>query len=125
MKMQKRKFRIGELAKQLAVERFVIRFWEKEFNLRSDRSIGGQRFYSENDLAVFQSIKDLLYLQGFTISGAKQQLKELKNKKNTIIASQKTVMPDNEIQELKKEKENLEQRVLILQQQLIKLRQLL
>lgn len=127
MKMEKRKFRIGELAKQLAVERFVIRFWEKEFNLKSDRSTGGQRFYSENDLSLFESIKSLLYLQGFTISGAKQQLKELKQKKNTVIGSQKTTMHDNdhEIRELKKEKESLEQRVLILQKQLIKLRELL
>ena len=122
--MKKRKFRIGELAKQLDVERFVVRFWEKEFHLKTDRSDGGQRFYSEDDLITFITIKTLLYEQGFTITGAKQQLKESRNRK-TIIGSQKTTIDTQEIQELKKEKESLEQRVLILQKQLIKLRELL
>jgi DNA-binding transcriptional MerR regulator len=72
--MQKRKFRIGEFAKTLNVERFVIRFWEKEFNLKTDRSHGGQRFYSEDDLATFTEIKELLYKKGFTIAGAKKQM---------------------------------------------------
>ena len=74
MKMKKKKFRIGELAEKLSVERFVIRFWEKEFNLSSSRSTGGQRFYDVDDVAIFQQIKILLYKQGFTISGAKKQL---------------------------------------------------
>ncbi len=74
MKMEKKKFRIGELAEKVSVERFVIRFWEKEFGLTSSRSDGGQRFYTEHDLSVFMSIKKLLYEQGFTISGAKKQL---------------------------------------------------
>lgn len=74
MRMQKRKFRIGEFAKTLNVERFVIRFWEKEFNLKTGRSHGGQRFYSEDDLATFIEIKELLYKKGFTIAGAKKQI---------------------------------------------------
>ena len=90
MKMQKRQFRIGQLAENLQVERFVIRFWEKEFKLVSDRSNGGQRFYDEQDLALFKAIKELLYERGFTISGAKKQLKNFKN--TPIIASQKTTM---------------------------------
>ena len=57
MKMEKRKFRIGELAKLLEVERFVIRFWEKEFSIKSHRSEGGQRFYDEKDYEKFQQIK--------------------------------------------------------------------
>lgn len=74
MKMSKKKFRIGELADKLGVERFVIRFWEKEFDVRSQRSEGGQRFYDNDDYALFANIKQLLYEQGFTISGAKKQL---------------------------------------------------
>lgn len=74
MKMQKRKFRIGELADQLTVERFVIRFWEKEFDIKTTRSEGGQRFYSEEDFEKFKLIKELLYNQGFTITGAKKQI---------------------------------------------------
>lgn len=74
MRMQKKQFRIGELAKQLAVEKFVIRFWEKEFDLAATRSTGGQRFYTEEDLDQFMNIKTLLYEQGFTIAGAKKKL---------------------------------------------------
>jgi DNA-binding transcriptional MerR regulator len=74
MSMSQRQFRIGDLAKELKVKNFVIRFWEKEFGLKSDRSQGGQRFYSEQDLRTFLLIKDLLYQQGFTIAGAKKQL---------------------------------------------------
>jgi DNA-binding transcriptional MerR regulator len=88
MKMQKRQFRIGELAKKLEVEKFVIRFWEKEFDLSTDRSTGGQRFYDENDLATFSAIKTLLYNQGFTISGAKKKLSD-----ERILGSHKTSLP--------------------------------
>jgi DNA-binding transcriptional MerR regulator len=72
--MHKRQFRIGDLAKELNLKKFIIRFWEKEFNIKSDRSSGGQRFYTQEDLSLFLTIKDLLYSQGFTISGAKKQL---------------------------------------------------
>ncbi len=93
MRMQKRKFRIGELAKQLELEKFVIRFWEKEFNLTGTRSSGGQRFYEERDLATFEHIKDLLYNHGFTISGAKKQLEDLHSTKGTkVLASKKTTL---------------------------------
>ena len=72
--MNKRKFRIGDLAKEVGVKKFVIRFWEKEFDLKSDRSDGGQRFYTPDDLKTFMQIKELLYKQKFTIPGAKKQL---------------------------------------------------
>lgn len=76
MKMQQRQFRIGQLAKQVGVEKFVIRFWEKEFNLKPNRSEGGQRCYKETDLQKFQLIKQLLHHNGFTIAGAKKFLHE-------------------------------------------------
>ncbi len=72
--MDKRRFRIGDLAEELKVKKFVIRFWEKEFDIKSDRSEGGQRFYTSEDLQTFIRIKDLLYNKGFTIAGAKKQL---------------------------------------------------
>jgi len=72
--MKKRKFRIGELAKELKVKKYVVRFWEREFQLHSDRSDGGQRFYTQDDFEKFSYIKDLLYVQGFTIAGAKKQI---------------------------------------------------
>lgn len=129
MKMQKRQFRIGEFAKHLDVERFVIRFWEKEFKLKTDRSTGGQRFYNEDDLAIFEMIKELLYKKGFTIAGAKQQISTYSEQK--VIASKKTDMnyTAQEVVELQrnfeKQKSVLIDQLLILQKKLQKLQTLL
>lgn len=136
MKMQKRQFRIGELATYLNVEKFVIRFWEKEFDLSTERSEGGQRFYYDKDIEKFLLIKELLYQKGFTIAGAKQQLKvQYKKRKNLevvevvaedtkIIASQKTTL-DQEIVDKQATKAQLEQQIIDLQKKLMKLRELL
>jgi DNA-binding transcriptional MerR regulator len=101
MKMRKRQYRIGELAKALNVKKFVIRFWEKELGLKSDRSSGGQRFYEEKDFETFKTVKHLLYDQKFTIAGAKTKLKELKKEpeKTMVIASTKTesLKPDKKL----------------------------
>lgn len=91
MRMQKRQFRIGELAQYLEVEKFVVRFWEKEFELKPSRSEGGQRFYEEKDIAKFQLIKKLLYDQGFTISGAKKALKD-QHAPLQVLASKRTTI---------------------------------
>ena len=91
MRMQKKQFRIGQLSKELGVDNFVIRFWEKEFSLTTTRSKGGQRFYDEDNLYTFKQIKELLYTRKFTISGAKHEL--TKNKSSSVIsASYKTTM---------------------------------
>jgi len=130
MKMQKRKFRIGELAKKLELERFVVRFWEKEFNIKTKRSQGSQRFYDENDLKKFELIKRLLYEEGFTIVGAKKRLKEKASVKGeSIIASQKTTMEDthktlSKITESEKI-EHLSQQIIDLKDKLRKLREML
>src|SRR5579863_6638602 len=120
MKMQKRKFRIGELADKLTLERFVIRFWEKEFGIKTKRSQGSQRFYDENDLKKFEQIKRLLYEEGFTIAGAKKKLKDKQPVKNeTVIASQKTTM-EEPAKALNKSGEN--ERIENLSQQIIDLK---
>lgn len=121
MKMQKRQFRIGELAKKLEVEKFVIRFWEKEFKLSTDRSVGGQRFYDENDLAMFTNIKTLLYHQGFTISGAKKKLSD----PSTVLGSHKTSI-DQPINQSKQQSTKLPiKELLTLKKYLINLKELL
>lgn len=131
MKMRKRQFRIGELAQHLDVEKFVIRFWEKEFDMRTTRSTGGQRFYDDNDIEKFALIKELLYKKGFTIAGAKQQLKErLKRTSGTeeakIIGSHKTTLEQEQpVNTAGLSREQLEQTILDLQQKLLKLRELL
>ena len=97
--MQRKQFRIGELAKSLGVKRFVIRFWEKEFNFNAHRSEGGQRFYEERDLERFRYIKTLLYEKGFTIAGAKKQLN---TNEAPFIASQRTTIDAESKAELTK-----------------------
>jgi DNA-binding transcriptional MerR regulator len=119
MRMQKKQFRIGELANKVGVEKFVIRFWEKEFNILTNRSTGRQRFFTERDLKTFTYIKDLLYNKGFTIAGAKKQLKDGTNSEQPIIASQKTTMDERSYP-----KEFIKD-CLLIQKQLIKLRELL
>ncbi|TET05964.1 MerR family transcriptional regulator [Candidatus Dependentiae bacterium] len=119
MKMQKKQFRIGELANKVGVEKFVIRFWEKEFNITTNRSTGRQRFYTESDLETFECIKDLLYNKGFTIAGAKKQLKAGINSESPIIASQKTTMDERSYPK------ELIKHYLLIQKQLTKLRELL
>ena len=130
MKMQKRKFRIGELAQKLELERFVVRFLEKEFSIKTKRSQGSQRFYDENDLRKFELIKQLLYEEGFTIIGAKKKLKEKNPAKNEpIIASQKTTMEEqpktlSKTSDLEKI-EHLSQQIIDLKDKLRKLREML
>jgi DNA-binding transcriptional MerR regulator len=135
MKMEKRKFRIGELAHNLQVERFVIRFWEKEFTIKGERSSGGQRFYSENDLKKFQAIKELLYEKKFTIAGARQMLHEQFSPKKTlkgiqasqqdIIASHVTTLDEHIKKTIALVPEPVMQQLLQLKEQLISLKSLL
>lgn len=91
MKMSKCQYRIGDLAKQLNVEKFVIRFWEKELNIKPKRSKGGQRFYQEKDFQTFATIKKLLYEKKYTIAGAKEELNRMKKK--TAQTQHHTVIP--------------------------------
>lgn len=129
MKIERRKFRIGELANKLNVERFVIRFWEKEFQVKTDRSEGSQRFYDEHALKTFTAIKTLLYEEGYTIAGAKKQLKQVINKKE-ITASQKTSLNcDQVVQQAapscESETAQLTKQIENLKKQLYKLKELL
>ena len=69
-------FRIGEVATLCRLPAYVLRFWESEFpQLRPVKSSTGQRMYRRRDVESVLRIKQLLYDQGFTISGARQQLR--------------------------------------------------
>jgi len=73
-----RTYKIGEAAKLLELEPYVLRFWETEFpQLRPLRTSRGQRLYTEEHLELLQRIKHLLYKKGMTIEGAKQRLDDL------------------------------------------------
>jgi len=118
--MKKNQIRIGDLSKELCIEKFVIRFWEKEFKIKSRRSSGQQRFYTTHDVELFHHIKKLLYAEGFTIAGAKKQLEDEKANKKSLHASTKTTLETNA-----PEKKELNDRITSVYQQLIKLRELL
>jgi DNA-binding transcriptional MerR regulator len=69
-------FRIGEVATLCRLPAYVLRFWESEFpQLKPVKSNTGQRMYRRRDVESVLRIKELLYNQGFTIAGARQQLR--------------------------------------------------
>jgi DNA-binding transcriptional MerR regulator len=68
-------FKIGELAKMLKVEPYVLRYWETEFpELQPDKTRSGQRVYNHKDVVLLLKIKSLLYDDLYTIAGARRQL---------------------------------------------------
>ena len=69
-------FRIGEIAELCHLPAYVLRFWETEFpQLKPVKSSTGKRMYRHKDVENVLRIKKLLYEQGFTIAGARQQLR--------------------------------------------------
>ncbi len=69
-------FRIGEVSRLCRLPAYVLRFWETEFpQLKPIKSSTGQRMYRRRDVENVLRIKTLLYDQGFTIAGARQQLR--------------------------------------------------
>ena len=70
-------FRIGEVAALCRLPAYVLRFWETEFpQLKPVKSSTGQRMYRKRDVESVVRIKKLLYEDGFTIAGARAQLRE-------------------------------------------------
>jgi len=75
-------FTISEVSDITMVKPYILRYWEKQFKfLKPVRSIGGQRSYRKKDVEMVVLIKRLLYEEKFTIAGAKNRLKELKEAK--------------------------------------------
>src|SRR5260370_13151401 len=72
-----RGLKIGEAARVLGVETYVLRFWETQFPLLKPKHTRTKhRFYQERDVAVLRVIKRLLHDEGFTIAGANKHIKE-------------------------------------------------
>ena len=77
----KRYFTIGEVADLCAVKPHVLRYWEQEFTqLNPMKRRGNRRYYQHHEVLMVRRIRDLLYEQGFTISGARIQLENGKNR---------------------------------------------
>ena len=74
----KRYFTIGEVSDLCGVKPYVLRYWEQEFTqLKPMKRRGNRRYYQHHEVLLIRRIRDLLYDQGFTISGARNQLGEL------------------------------------------------
>ena len=83
----KRYFTIGEVGDLCGVKPHVLRYWEQEFTqLRPMKRRGNRRYYQHHEVLMIRRIRDLLYDQGFTISGARQKMQEIlqteRDKKN-------------------------------------------
>ena len=71
----KRYFTIGEVSELCGVKAYVLRYWEQEFTqLKPMKRRGNRRYYQHHEVLLIRRIRDLLYEQGFTISGARNQL---------------------------------------------------
>ena len=74
----KRYFTIGEVSDLCGVKPHVLRYWEQEFTqLRPMKRRGNRRYYQHHEVLMIRRIRDLLYDQGFTISGARNKLQEI------------------------------------------------
>jgi len=71
----KRYFTIGEVSELCGVKSHVLRYWEQEFSqLRPMKRRGNRRYYQHHEVLLIRRIRELLYEQGFTISGARARL---------------------------------------------------
>jgi DNA-binding transcriptional MerR regulator len=73
----KRYFTIGEVSDLCGVKPYVLRYWEQEFTqLKPMKRRGNRRYYQHHEVLLIRRIRELLYEQGFTISGARNRLSE-------------------------------------------------
>ena len=76
----KRYFTIGEVSELCGVKPHVLRYWEQEFaQLKPVKRRGNRRYYQHHEVLLVRRIRELLYSQGFTISGARNQLEDAVN----------------------------------------------
>ena len=96
----KRYFTIGEVSDLCGVKPYVLRYWEQEFTqLKPMKRRGNRRYYQHHEVLLIRRIRDLLYDQGFTISGARNQLIETNGHRNGAGAPNKSdheLAPDAE-----------------------------
>jgi DNA-binding transcriptional MerR regulator len=73
----KRYFTIGEVSELCGVKPHVLRYWEQEFTqLRPVKRRGNRRYYQHHEVLLVRRIRELLYQEGFTISGARNRLED-------------------------------------------------
>ncbi|RIX45552.1 MAG: MerR family transcriptional regulator [Rhodocyclales bacterium GT-UBC] len=81
----KRYFTIGEVSELCGVKPHVLRYWEQEFNqLKPVKRRGNRRYYQHHEVLLVRRIRELLYNQGFTISGARNRLDDGSNEESGV-----------------------------------------
>ena len=74
----KRYFTIGEVSKLCDIKPHVLRYWEQEFDqLKPVKRRGNRRYYQRHEVKLVRTIRQLLYIDGFTISGARIKLEQM------------------------------------------------
>jgi len=98
-------FKIGEVSELLAVEPYVLRYWETEFPLLSPKKSGtGHRLYRRRDVELLLRIKHLLYEKRFTIEGARQALQtETKAPKPKAKSAQQELFSNDPLPDIRRE----------------------
>ncbi len=94
----KRYFTIGEVSDLCGVKPYVLRYWEQEFTqLKPMKRRGNRRYYQHHEVLLIRRIRDLLYEQGFTISGARNRLTESGAGRGPALSAANGVVQDDVI----------------------------
>jgi len=97
----KRYFTIGEVSDLCGVKPHVLRYWEQEFTLlKPVKRRGNRRYYQRHDVILIRQIRSLLYDQGFTIGGARQQLSGEHAKEDVTQSNQLVKQIKTELEEI-------------------------
>lgn len=101
-------FRIGDVAELAGVKPYVLRYWESEFSsIHPQKSATGHRVYRRSDVETVLLIKHLLYVERYSIEGARKRIKELRAQGDLKAVTKETVRGEkpalNEIRGLAKE----------------------
>jgi DNA-binding transcriptional MerR regulator len=92
----KRYFTIGEVSELCGVKPHVLRYWEQEFTqLKPVKRRGNRRYYQHHEVLLIRKIRELLYEQGFTISGARNRLDGAEEKIAEVITPQALKAPSS------------------------------
>ncbi len=89
----KRYFTIGEVSELCGVKPHVLRYWEQEFTqLKPVKRRGNRRYYQHHEVLLIRRIRELLYEQGFTISGARNKLDSIDSPEPPVLQADLTVV---------------------------------
>jgi DNA-binding transcriptional MerR regulator len=92
----KRYFTIGEVSELCGVKPHVLRYWEQEFTqLKPVKRRGNRRYYQHHEVLLIRKIRELLYEQGFTISGARNRLDGAEEKVEATVIPQASTQASN------------------------------